>query len=110
MMSEHHLPPMCYNGLSMSSLFDQLLKSPRLKVYHDWIEERLRLEQQARKKFRDEMHEDTRAEFINGEVFLHSPAKFRHNRTAERIYRLLDAYVRQRHMGIVGHDKYLVEL
>jgi Uma2 family endonuclease len=94
----------------MSALLDQLLKSPRLKVYHDQIGERLRQEQAARERFREQMHEDMRAEFINGEVFVHSPAKFKHNRTAQRIFKLLDAYVERHKLGIVGHEKYLVAL
>src|SRR4051812_19424340 len=94
----------------MSALLDQLLKSPRLKVYHDQIGERLRQEQKAREQFREQMHEDTRAEFINGEVFMHSPAKFKHNATAERIYLMFRTFVTKHHLGYVGHEKYLVGL
>ena len=94
----------------MSPLVDQLLKSPRLRLDFDRIAEHLRREQAARARFRDEMNEDTRAEFINGETFVHSPAKFRHNTTAQRIFKLLDAYVSSRDLGHVGHEKYLVEL
>lgn len=94
----------------MSVSFDALLNSPRLKVYFDRIGDCLQQEQAARAKFREEMNEDTRAEFINGKVFMHSPAKFGHNRTAERIQKILDRFVGDRDLGIVGHEKYLVEL
>ena len=91
-------------------LLDQILKSPRLKVIHDEIGQRLRTEQIARQKFRDEMTEDTRAEFINGEVVMHSPCRLEHNETAERIYLLLKLFVRRNQLGYVGHEKYLIEL
>jgi Uma2 family endonuclease len=94
----------------MSALVDQVLQSPRAKVYLEQIAERLRREDELRRRFRDEMTEDTRAEFINGEVVVHSPLRFAHNRAAERTYRLLDTYARKRGLGHVGHEKYLVEL
>jgi Uma2 family endonuclease len=94
----------------MSSIVDQLLRSPRAREYLDQISQRLKQEQEARQRFRDQMTEDTRAEFINGEVVVHSPSRFAHNRTAERIYRLLHGYVESRGLGCVGHEKYLVEL
>src|SRR5690606_37641379 len=72
--------------------------------------EHLQREERLRARFREEMDEDTRAEFLNGEVFVHSPAKFKHNRIAQRAYKLLDSFVAPRHLGIVGHEKHLVAL
>src|SRR5437016_761022 len=94
----------------MSAVLEQIMKSPRLKFYFDEIGERLRREQIARQKFRDEMNEDTRAEFINGEVVVHSPCRSEHNKVAENIYTLLRAYTRPRNLGRVGHEKYLIGL
>ena len=94
----------------MSAFVDQLLQSPRAKVYLQEIADRLRREDELRQRFRDAMTEDTRAEFINGEVVVRSPARFEHNATAERAYDLLKSYVRPRRLGHVGHEKYLVEL
>ncbi len=94
----------------MSMLVDQLLRSPRARVYLDEMTERMSREETARRQFRETMNEDTRAEFINGEVYVHSPARYIHNRTAERVYRLLDAATSRRGLGVVGHEKYLVAL
>ena len=94
----------------MTALMEQLLKSPRLRHYFDEIAERLRAEEAARQRFREQMNDDTRAEFINGEVVMHSPSKRHHNRTAERAHLLLKTYVEGRDLGEVGHEKYLVEL
>lgn len=94
----------------MSVAFDTLLNSPRLKFYFDRISDCLQKEHAARIRFREEMNEDTRAEFINGKVFMHSPAKFIHNTTAERIFEILKSFVRYNGLGHVGHEKYLVEL
>jgi Uma2 family endonuclease len=94
----------------MSRLVDQLLQSPRAKVYLDEIVGRLRREDELRQRFREEMTEDTRAEFINGEVVVQSPARFGHNKVAQRAFKLLDAHVARRQLGFVGHEKFLVEL
>lgn len=94
----------------MSAILDPLLRSPRLRFYFNELAEHLQREQAARQRFREQMTEDTRAEFINGEVLMHSPARRGHNRTAERCYRMLHAYVEPRGLGEVGHEKYLVEL
>jgi Uma2 family endonuclease len=94
----------------MEALLEQLLKSPRLKLYRDEIDDVLRREQQRRQQFHDAMTEDTRAEFINGEVIVQSPAKLKHLLIVKRGSSLFDAYVSRNHLGLVTSEKALIGL
>lgn len=51
-----------------------------------------------------------KAEFINGEVVVHSPALERHNAAFLRLGMLLNAFVDDRGMGMVRVEKALIEL
>src|SRR3954468_22884378 len=91
-------------------ILEQLKRSPRLRLYVDELEETLRRETEARQRFYDSLTEDSRAEFINGEVVVQSPAKHSHNSTVRRIGKALDTFVQARALGIVGNEKYLIRL
>lgn len=51
-----------------------------------------------------------KAEFINGEIVVHSPALDRHTAAVGNLHRLLSTYVDSRDLGLVRMEKALVEL
>ena len=55
-----------------------LLRSPRLPDYVATLTEHMRIERAARDRFRDEMSEDDKVEFINGVVVVQPPTMNRH--------------------------------
>jgi Uma2 family endonuclease len=61
-----------------------------------------------RGRFYEEMTEEGKWEFINGETIMHSPAKSKHSAASDFLYLLLAAYVNQRALGRVAHEKLLV--
>lgn len=71
----------------------------------DLEDERLR-----RERFRDEVREDQKAEFINGEVVMHSPAKVWHSDASGAIFQILAAYSIEKNLGRVFHEKTMVAL
>lgn len=77
----------------MTTLIEQLLHSPRLSLYYQQIQAVLEEERARRQRFYDTITEQDKAEFINGEVVVQSPAKFEHTSAAKYLFRLLDAYV-----------------
>lgn len=93
-----------------AALLDQLKRSPRLKLVHDQLGEILRREQERRERFRNELDETTKAEFINGEVVVSSPAASEHNWTVLRIAMLLNAFVKKHGLGTVQVEKAMVSL
>jgi hypothetical protein len=78
----------------MEAILEPLLRSPMLKLYVDELTDTLRREQAERERFRASLDEDVRAEFINGEVVTHMPARDAHTSTAGNIGRLAHTYVR----------------
>ncbi len=83
----------------MEAILEPLLRSPKLRLYVDELTETLRREQEARERFRESLNEDVRAEFINGEVFVHSPARDAHTLTVQNLTRLLTTYVQVHRLG-----------
>lgn len=56
------------------------------------------------------MDDDSKAEFINGEIVVHSPALHKHNSAVMLLGTLLNVFVSARELGIVLVEKALVEL
>ncbi len=94
----------------MDMVFEELLESPKLAIYVDQFQRLLADEQKRRAQFYDQMTESQKTEFINGEVIVHSPVKYRHGKTSDNLYVLLHTYVRKHSLGFVGHEKILVAL
>jgi Uma2 family endonuclease len=87
-----------------------LLRSPRLPEAMRRLQAVTRAEAKKRRYFYDVVTEQQKAEFINGEIIVHSPVKYQHNQASLRLATLLDAYVQRRSLGSVGHEKLLVVL
>ena len=94
----------------MEPAVQELLNSPKLALHVRRFGDVLAREHEARERFYDETDEDQKAEFINGEVVVHSPVELRHNTITKRVLRLLDLYVETHDLGIVGYEKLLVVL
>lgn len=72
------------------------------------INEKLTAEAALREKFYDEVTESQKAEFIDGIVVVHSPAKARHIEASDRLHRLLGEWV-DKIGGLLCHEKALCE-
>jgi Uma2 family endonuclease len=89
----------------MESVLEPILHSPRLPEYFVEIEKRLRNEAQRRQKFYEEVTDDGKWEFIEGQVLMHSPAMNRHLYAVKHMTQLLDLHVRQKKLGVVHTEK-----
>ncbi|GAB4041221.1 Uma2 family endonuclease [Spirosoma gilvum] len=89
---------------------DHLLEAPNLKLLMQQAEVALREEEQQRQAFYNWIHEDHKAEFINGAIIMQSPAKERHWAAVGNLYRLLSTYVIKHRLGRVASEKALVSL
>ncbi len=74
-------------------------------IKDDLIEEML---EQNRLQFREWLKDDVKAEFINGEVVMHSPVKRGHLEVTENLFPLLRMYVVYKKLGKVSVEKALV--
>lgn len=91
-------------------LLERVLASPRLGLLLQRIEGVLAAEQARRAEFYDNFQEGEKAEFVNGEVILHSPVSLEHNLAGKRLLKLLDTYVARHGLGIVGYEKLMISL
>jgi Uma2 family endonuclease len=95
---------------SEQHLLDQLIASPKLPQYAQQLQAVLARKALKRQGFYNQITEGDKAEFINGEIILHSPVRLRHNTASGNLYRLLSSYVVARDLGYVGHKKIMVSL
>lgn len=98
------LPP------GIAHLVQQLSDSPSLPLVIEQFETLLQAEREKRQHFYESIIDSDKAEFINGEVVMHSPVKFRHSVASQNLFSLLHAYVEKRRAGYVGHEKLLISL
>lgn len=86
---------------------ESLLHSPRLPDIAAVLNERLRDETERRERFYEEMSDDHKAEFIDGEVVMHSPARNRHLTAKLNLTRLISTFVDHHGLGVVRDEKCL---
>lgn len=67
----------------------------------------LKEERVRRESFYADIDDDVKAEFINGEIIIHSPVKLEHTNATGNIYKLLSIYVENHDLGFVGYEKNL---
>jgi len=73
------------------------------------VQEVLQSEQQQRRAFYDLIDEDTKAEFVNGEILYHSPVSKRHNDATGLLYKLMHTFSGMLRLGYVGIEKILTK-
>jgi Uma2 family endonuclease len=90
------------------TLLEQMVKSPRLPQFMRELGEILEAEKEKRRLFFEQLREDQKAEFINGEVIVQSPVKLEHEEASSNLVVLLKAYVDVHGLGYVSHEKLLI--
>jgi Uma2 family endonuclease len=93
-----------------SRFYNQLMQLPTLKLLMDETAKKLKAENKLRNKFYNNLTPSIKAEFINGEIIMHSPVKLRHSQASDNLYRLLSTYVIKNKLGSVHHEKLLIKL
>ena len=87
------------------AILEPIVRSPELpkllgELQQIWQEEQLR-----RQAFYDWVTPDIKAEFIEGEVIVHSPVRSRHNVVLQNILFLLATHIRKHDLGYIGVEK-----
>ena len=92
----------------MTAILEELIKSPQLPRHFAQLKDLLAGERKRREQFYDEMTEEGKWEFINGEVIVHSPARYEHTEAAEMLFLLLSIHAARNELGVVKFEKTLV--
>ena len=94
----------------MDNILTPLLESTKLQEHFVTLREYIKEELQKRKDFYDFVTEDMKAEFINGEVVVHSPVANEHESVSSELYTLLNIHVSLNNLGRVTHEKLMISL
>lgn len=95
--------------MGTESLLQPLLDSPRLVEHVAELNRIIATEHERRLKFYEEITEEGKWEFINGEVVMHSPARHRHLTVTLRVAKLMDTWVTLRQLGQIATEKALCQ-
>ena len=95
--------------MSIATALEELESSPELLDHVEHLQRVVEEERRRREEFINGLDEDIKAEFINGQVVVHSPARLAHTRTTMNITFLLAAHCRTRALGEVTTEKTLVQ-
>lgn len=77
----------------MEEILESLIRSPKLALYNRHIRSLLAEEKVRREQFYEDVTEQHKTEFINGEVIVHSPVKLEHEFASSNLMILLKTYV-----------------
>ncbi len=94
----------------MEEILQPILQSPKLYDYLKILQKTVETEHQKRKRFYQEITPSMKAEFINGEIIIHSPVIKKHNVVTKLVLRFLDVYNDIKQLGFVGVEKILIQL
>lgn len=87
-----------------------ILSSPNAPNLVKEVQQKLVDECKKRLQFYNDITEQQKAEFINGEVVIHSPVKKADNDVSGLVLNLLSNYVRKHNLGFLGYEKILISL
>jgi Uma2 family endonuclease len=97
-------------GYKMDHLLKDILGSPKLRDHVEELNLYLLQEEAKRDAFYKNVGDDQKAEFVNGEVIFHFPAKEKHNVVVDNLKYILKAFVRKNKLGVVRGEKALIKL
>lgn len=99
------------NKMNMqNSLIDEILSRPEAPQLIEEVQKVLMLEKEKREQFYQTITDQEKAEFINGEMVLHSPATWQHTQVIGRLNQLFKTYVDMHQLGYVGTEKVMIRL
>lgn len=93
-----------------NKIIDKILALPEAPILVDKLNRLLAEEQKKRIDFYENISEFQKAEFINGNVVVHSPVVLEHNEVNGNLYKIIDTFVVDHDLGFVGIEKLLIKL
>ena len=90
------------------TLLDQIQQHPAFPELVQKINQFWEAEKKERQAFYNLVHEDQKAEFINGQIVFQSPVKQKHWQVCTNISAYMTIYVNENQLGMVGTEKVMI--
>lgn len=94
----------------MKNLVEVILEQPNAPIILKEVQLKLEQEKELRQRFYAIIDEDTKAEFVQGQIVYHSPVKKEHNDVAQQLFTFLKVFVMKNKLGYLGYDKLMISL
>ncbi len=94
----------------MNVLIEELKQKPDLRILVNELTQVLQEEERRRTEFYNTISESDKAEFINGEVIMHSPVKLEHAGYSGLLFSLMQYYAILKKLGSVFTEKLMIQL
>ncbi|HKK77108.1 MAG TPA: Uma2 family endonuclease [Saprospiraceae bacterium] len=92
------------------TMVERIMTMPSATRIATQLSEQLAAERERRNQFYNDISEYEKAEFINGEVIIHSPVRKEHNDVTGALFSLMKLYVQKNQRGYVGYEKLMIAL
>jgi len=92
------------------SLIEKLNSAPQAKLIIQKVAEHIEAEGKERDKYYALVHENIKAEFVNGEIIYQSPVKAIHWKISSKLSSKLIRHVDEKELGVVAVEKAMVSL
>jgi len=96
--------------MNNDDLIEEFLDHPDAQIMVNKVQSALNKEKKERLEYREWLKDDVKAEFINGEIVMHSPVKRGHLEVTENLFPLLTTFVNINNLGVVSAEKALIAL
>ena len=94
----------------MNILVEKILRQPDAPILIQQLNNRIADEHARRLSFYEWIDENSKAEFINGQIVIHSPAKKRHLTVTKLLSRLISFYADVKEIGETFYEKAMIAL
>ncbi len=93
-----------------TTLLNPIINSPELPAYFAHLQNLIAEEAKKRVEFYNFITENDKAEFINGQMILHSPVRSIHNTVGAALHTMLNIYNMHNQLGYMGYEKIMIHL
>lgn len=96
--------------MNRKKIIEEFMSLPYLDKVIEQIQEKMSNEKEMRALFYEQITDQEKAEFINGEIIMHSPATSIHSFVCLNIGTILQAYTNKHQLGRVYTEKIMIRL
>lgn len=95
---------------SRAEILNEIRNSPEIALLANDIHTIIENERMERERFYNLIHENVKAEFINGNIIFHSPVRSRHWLVSMNLSAAIHQFVKGKELGRVGVEKVMIRL